>query len=52
MEAYPNSTRMKLYIDKGNERQILRNLRSDGYPAVRFERRRDHLGRRYRSSVS
>lgn len=43
METYQNSTGIKLYIDKGNERQILRNLSSDGYPAVSFERRRDHL---------
>lgn len=36
---------MKLYIDKGNERQITTYLASVGYPTISFERRRDHLAR-------
>lgn len=35
---------MKLYIDKGNERQIITSLKQDGYPAVNFDARCDHLG--------
>lgn len=42
----------KLYIDKGNERQILDVLRSRGMPDITFEARRDHLGRRTIYGVS
>lgn len=46
MELTQQDRRIKLYIDKGNERQIMQNLSRDGYPAVNFEARQDHLGRR------
>lgn len=34
----------KLYIDKGNQAQIIDWLTSRGYPRISFDERQDHLG--------
>jgi hypothetical protein len=52
MRLNQGDRRIKLYIDKGNEKQIMRNLTQDGYPPIRFEARRDHLGRWQAASFS
>lgn len=41
----------KIYIDKGNEVQILKRLSLEGLTEISFESRGDHLGKRKCNSL-
>lgn len=42
----------KLYVDKGNEKQILDVMSRRGMPGITFDGRRDHLGWRAANGIS
>lgn len=42
----------KLYIDKGNEKQIIDVMNRRGVPGISFEGRQDHLGWRTVNGLS
>ena len=42
----------RIYIDKGNEVQILNRLSLEGLSEISFESRRDHLGKRKNNRIS